>query len=42
MHDMVSYLLLGVGAVAAVIGLIWIRRIADPEGGDDPWRFRRD
>jgi hypothetical protein len=42
MNDLLFYHLLGAGAVAAVIGLIWIQRIADLEGGDDPWRFRRD
>ena len=36
------YLLVGVLAVGGVVGLIWIHRMTDIEGGgDDPWRFRR-
>jgi hypothetical protein len=42
MNDLLPFLLTGIGAIAAVIGMIWIQHIADVEGGDDPWRFRRD
>ena len=42
MHDLASYLLLGAGIAGAVFAFLWIRRITDIEGGDDPWRFKRD
>jgi hypothetical protein len=41
MHDVGAYLL-AAGVVGTVIAFLWIRRITDVEGGDDPWRFKGD
>jgi hypothetical protein len=41
MNDLGLYLIMGAGVIGTVIAFLWIRRITDTEGGDDPWRFRR-